>query len=104
MMENLINDLLDLAKLENNSFSLTQEYFNLGSTIYEAFQILISTANQSNIEFRAEIDELKNLDMIQQIHGDKRRYLQILLNFLSNSLKFTNNKGRVTVALKILDH
>jgi signal transduction histidine kinase len=75
MMENLINDLLDLAKLENNSFSLSQEYFNLGSTIYEAFQILISNANQNNIEFRAEIDEEKNLDMIQLIHGDKRRYL-----------------------------
>lgn len=37
MMENLINDLLDLAKLESNNFSLSQEYFNLGSTIYEAF-------------------------------------------------------------------
>ena len=36
-MENLINDLLDLAKLESNNFSLSQEYFNLGSTIYEAF-------------------------------------------------------------------
>jgi signal transduction histidine kinase len=41
MMENLINDLLDLAKLENHSFLLSEEYFNLGSTIYEAFQILI---------------------------------------------------------------
>jgi signal transduction histidine kinase len=37
MMENLINDLLDLAKLENHSFLLSEEYFNLGSTIYEAF-------------------------------------------------------------------
>ena len=41
--------------------------------------------------------------MIQLIHGDKRRYLQIFLNFLSNSLKFTNKEGRVTVALKILN-
>ena len=44
-MENLINDLLDLAKLENNSFQLSKDYFNLGNSIYEAFQILISSAN-----------------------------------------------------------
>ncbi len=37
MVENLINDLLDLAKLENNSFQLTYEYFNLCSIIDEAF-------------------------------------------------------------------
>lgn len=64
---------------------------------------MISGANRDKIEFRAEIDDEKNLDMIQLIHGDKRRYLQIFLNFLSNSLKFTNPEGRVTVALKILN-
>jgi signal transduction histidine kinase len=36
MMENLINDLLDLAKIENHAFSLSTNYFNLGETIYEA--------------------------------------------------------------------
>lgn len=34
MLENLINDLIDLAKIENNKFSLDQEYFNLPHTIY----------------------------------------------------------------------
>ena len=64
MMHNLINDLLDLAKLENNSFSFSQEYFNLGSTIYEAFQILVNSANENSIELRAEIDQESDLDMI----------------------------------------
>ena len=36
MMENLINDLLDLAKIENNSFNISTEYFDLGALIYEA--------------------------------------------------------------------
>ena len=52
-MENLINDLLDLAKMENNSFSLSKDFFNLGNSIYEAFQILIQSANQNNIELVA---------------------------------------------------
>ena len=37
MMENLINDLLDLAKIESNSFSISSEYFDLGALILEAF-------------------------------------------------------------------
>ncbi len=55
-MENLINDLLDLAKLENNSFHFSKDYFNLGNSIYEAFQILISSANNQNIQLMATID------------------------------------------------
>ena len=37
MMENLINDLLDLAKIENNAFNISSEYFDLGALIFEAF-------------------------------------------------------------------
>ena len=37
MVENLINDLLDLAKLENSSFNVHKEYFDLAATIYEAY-------------------------------------------------------------------
>ena len=37
MMENLINDLLDLAKMQNNSFKLTNDYFSFSNVIYEAF-------------------------------------------------------------------
>lgn len=103
MMENLINDLLDLAKLENNSFTFSKDYFDLGISIYEAFQILISSANQNGIELVASIDTLDNLELIQSIYGDQRRYKQIFLNFISNSLKFTNKKGKITVAVKILN-
>ena len=40
MMENLINDLLDLSKLENNQFTIANEYFNLSHSIFEALQML----------------------------------------------------------------
>ena len=45
------------------------------------------------IKLEATIDQKKNLDYMQAIYGDERRYLQILINFLSNSLKFTNSYG-----------
>jgi signal transduction histidine kinase len=53
MLENLINDLLDLGKLENNAFALNPEYFNLSQTIYEAFEILLFSANQANVQLSA---------------------------------------------------
>ena len=104
MAENLINDLLDLAKLENNTFSFTNEYFNLMDTIYQAFKISENTANQLGIDMKAEIDCKENFKLIKAIHGDKRRYLQIFLNFLSNAFKFTNEGGSITLRVDILEN
>jgi signal transduction histidine kinase len=104
LMENLISDLLDLAKLENNQFSLSNDYFNLSNTIYEAFQMLQFVATEKEIELKAEIDKKIHLNLIQSIHGDQRRYLQILLNFLSNALKFTDRGGCITIKVDIIDH
>lgn len=57
MTENLINDLLDLAKLENNSFQLTREYFDLTQIIHEAFTMMIHMTKDSNIKLQANIDK-----------------------------------------------
>ena len=46
----LIDDLLDLAKLENNQFTIKSEYFDLGNLIKESFQMLIHTANENGIK------------------------------------------------------
>jgi signal transduction histidine kinase len=47
MMENLINDLLDLAKIESNSFNISSEYFDLEALILEAFQMMAHKAEDS---------------------------------------------------------
>ena len=60
-------------------------------------------ANDNKINLKAVIDTKENLDLIQAIYGDERRYLQILMNFLSNALKFTNWNGTVTIEIKVLD-
>jgi len=69
----------------------------LTSTIYEAFQMLLHSAEDHKVELQAVIDKSCNLNLIQAVLGDKRRYMQILLNFLSNALKFTNKGGKITV-------
>lgn len=75
MVENLINDLLDLAKLENNSFNISNEYFDLAATIYEAFQILAYQATDQMIDLKAKIDFAEHLKMMRSVYGDRRRFL-----------------------------
>ena len=65
MIENLINDLLDLAKFERNQFEFNKEYFNLSQTIYEAFEIVYKSAQAKGINLVATIDKKLNLDLIQ---------------------------------------
>ena len=103
MNENLINDLLDLAKMENGKFSLHKAPFNLLHTIKVAFHIVHDLAAQRGITLAALIDDQKHLGLLQSIIGDDRRYHQILLNFLSNALKFSNSGGDVQVLINILD-
>ena len=75
MLLNLINDLLDLAKLENNSFNISNEYFDLAATIYEAFQILAYQATDQMIDLKAKIDFAEHLKMMRSVYGDRRRFL-----------------------------
>ena len=41
MLENLVNDLIDLAKIENNKFSLNQDFFDLPNTVHQTLEILL---------------------------------------------------------------
>ena len=101
VITNLINELLDQAKLEKSTFELDNEYFNLFEVIIHAFQILKFQAETKNIKLMLQIDQSKPF-LFCKIWGDKRRYLQILLNFISNSLKFTKKGGFIKVHLKVL--
>lgn len=75
MVENLINDLLDLAKLENNTFQFSQEYFNLCDVLYDSLQMMSHEAHEKKVEMKAEIQNPDCLQFVQQMYGDKRRYM-----------------------------
>jgi signal transduction histidine kinase len=61
MVENLINDLLDLAKIENNKFKLNEEFYDLPTTLVETFSILQFWCNQKQIDLSADIDKPEHL-------------------------------------------
>jgi two-component system sensor histidine kinase/response regulator len=103
MLLNLINDLLDLAKMENSSFNLNASYFNLlEDVISKSVTTLNHMIKQKNLNVIIENTKGPGLPdgcehYLRSIHGDKSRFLQILLNFLSNALKFTPEGGTVKI-------
>lgn len=102
MAENLISDLLDLAKLERSQFRVNFEYFNLLDTIYGAFEVMKYNAVLRKVSLRSSLNNEDHLEFLKQIEGDPNRFMQIFLNIVSNSIKFTPDYGGwVEVEVKI---
>ncbi|NSB89078.1 response regulator [Clostridium saccharobutylicum] len=89
---NLINDILDLSKIEAGKIELNYTYFNSSEITEELNSLFNENAVEKNIQFICE-DKFKDT-----IYGDKEKISQVLKNFLSNSFKFTENGS---VKLKI---
>ena len=97
----LINDILDLSKIEAGKLSLEVLDFNLDILIRSTSDLFSLSAKTQGLSFHIRIDP----DVPRDLRGDPGRILQILMNLLSNALKFTP-KGQilVTVSLqKLLD-
>ncbi len=91
----LINDVLDLAKVESGKIELYEMDFDLPSLLTGVSEIIKIRAKDKDINFYLEsADELPN-----GVYGDERRLRQILLNLLGNAIKFTDH-GSVTLKVK----
>jgi signal transduction histidine kinase len=88
----LINDVLDLAKVESGKMTFRPEVVDLEQAIRGTVQMLDLMAQQKQIQIRPEIDPEGRHAFL-----DEARFKQVLFNFLSNALKFTPPKGRITV-------
>lgn len=85
-LENMLNNLLDLSKIESGQFFLDESPFVLKNLIVDTGEILAGQFSSKGIAFKYSIDE--NLPEI--FTGDGFRLQQILINLLGNSLKFTH--------------
>lgn len=91
----LLNDILDLSKIESGKMTLERIVFPLHSVIEEAIKTHQARARQRRIEVTAEIEE----GVAESVYGDPMRLRQIIGNLLSNGIKFTES-GSVTVRLR----
>jgi two-component system, NtrC family, sensor kinase len=88
----LINDILDLAKVEAGRMELEVADFDLATAIDNALTLVHERASRRGIALGRAIDK-----SVGNTRGDERKVTQILLNLLSNALKFTPEGGRVDV-------
>ncbi len=89
----LINDILDLSKVEAGRMELSVAKFDLPTTIDDALAFVRDRASRHGIVLNVQVDARLN-----SFAGDERRVKQILLNLLSNAVKFTPEGGSVFVA------
>lgn len=87
----LIGDVLDLSRIEADSYSLVKENFNASDVVDLCTRMLSQRASEAGIDI--EIDTPDNLP----VHADRKAIRQILLNLLSNAVKFTPKDGVIVV-------
>jgi len=93
----LINDILDLAKVEAGRMELNPTTFDLSAAIDNALTLIRERAMHHGIALATEIDS-----QLGELNADERKLKQILLNLLSNAVKFTPEGGKITVGARRL--
>jgi len=95
----LINDILDLSKVEAGRMELELSEFDLPSALENALILVRERASRRGITLGSTIDS-----RLGTLCGDERKVKQVLLNLLSNALKFTPEGGRIDVGARLDDH
>jgi signal transduction histidine kinase len=94
----LINDILDLSKIEAGKMDLELSDFDMPMTIDNALMLVRERAARRSIALDTAVDE-----RVGQVHADERKIRQVLLNLLSNAIKFTPEGGRIDVGAKLVN-
>jgi signal transduction histidine kinase len=94
----LINDILDLSKIEAGRMELDIARFNLKAAMDNALTLVRGRAERHGIQLETDIDP-----QVGDYDGDERKFKQIMLNLLTNAVKFTPEGGTVTMAANRVD-
>jgi signal transduction histidine kinase len=87
----LINDVLDLSKIEAGQLSLSLADYSVKDIVHSVFSSVESLAKNKKLDLKVELPQ-----KLPAAHGDERRLTQVLLNLVGNSIKFTD-KGEVAI-------
>lgn len=95
----LINDILDLSKIDAGAVELSRESVDIHDLLKECLDLIGHRAIEAQITINSEFDEAVDAN----IDADPRRLKQVFLNLLSNAIKFTPQGGAVSVQVERLD-
>ena len=90
----MINDVLDMSKIEAQKYQLSLESFDIREPVSQALRLMRGTAHDKAIDIAAHLPP-----SAVTVTADKRAIKQICLNLLSNAIKFTPKGGRISLAL-----
>lgn len=91
----LVNDVLDLSKIESGKMEIVPRQYEVGSMLSELVNIIWIRAHEKNLEFKLDISP----EIPSMLYGDDIRVKQVLTNLLTNAVKYTQ-KGSVTLHVK----
>lgn len=92
----LINDVLDISKIESGKVHLVEQDYNVNDLLHNIVTMIRVKSDEKGLEFRLDIDE----SIPQILHGDMGKIKQIVLNLLTNAVKYTDNGGfKLTVKM-----
>jgi two-component system cell cycle sensor histidine kinase PleC len=92
----VINDILDMSKIEAGRMKLDMEPLDLSKTLAESLRVVSGRANDKNLLLDADIER------IIPVVADRRATKQIIVNLLSNAVKFTPDGGKIVVRSRLL--
>lgn len=89
----MVNEILDISKIEANAIKLVKRYFEVSRPVIESCNILMPLIKNKNINVSYHID--KDID----IFADYQKIQQVLYNLLSNAIKYTPEKGSIVITV-----
>ena len=95
----LINDVLDMSKIESGKVTLTEEPFSVPDLVDSVVTIMRTQAGARHQDFTVHIGRIRHEDVI----GDTLRLRQVFVNILGNAVKFTPEGGAITFSIRELD-
>lgn len=96
LLLSLINEVLDMSKIESGRILLTSEEFNLGDLLQSIVSMIQTSINQKHHNFQIHLHAIKH----EKLVGDVQRIQQVLLNLLTNAIKYTPERGKITLDVK----
>ena len=95
----IINDILDISKIESGKMSLEQVDFKLTDIIKKTIDTITLAAEQKEIQVSIKIAQ----DIPRHLHGDPLRLSQVLINLCTNAIKFSHNGERITLQVLLIE-
>lgn len=92
----IINDILDMSKIEADKLTLSPHPFKLEEVLKKISDVVNFRAEEKGVTFHIKVEE----GFPRKLIGDEQRFMQVVTNFIANAFKFTPNKGTVKLTVR----